>query len=97
MPSTPGKRLNEFSLVDPQLSDHLLGYRTNGIRFTIAGLIGLTGGGGGGSVSSVFGQVGAVVRLFLIAGDGTRHEIVCLKNEETGEYELGVDQNHTPA
>lgn len=93
-----GRRLNQFDSVTPTESDVIVGYRpgSKGIRFTVQQLIDLTPGGGG-AVSSVFGQTGAVVRLFLVAGDGTRHEIVCFLNETTGEYELGVDQNHTPA
>jgi len=102
------RRLSQFDAVVPTGTDYLVGYRPGqkGIRATFATIASVLGSLVG-SVTSAFGQSGNVTRLFLVADDGTRHEITLVKVQlpppfdgapaPPAVYELRVDLNNTPA
>lgn len=94
-------RYDEHLLVSPVETDYVIGYRpgVRGIRATIATFaLKVAQLIDSSAVTSAFGQVGDVTRLFLPAQDGSRHEVVVRWVEGTSPpvYELLVDQNHTP-
>lgn len=102
------RRLSQFDAVVPTGTDYVVGYRPGqrGIRSTLTTLASVLGGLVG-SVTSAFGQTGNVTRLFLVADDGTRHEITLFKVQlpppfdgapaPPAVYELRIDQSNTPS
>ncbi len=103
---TGARPLGQFDFLNaPAPTDEFIGRRpgAKGIRFSVQALIDQVGEElNATQVHSVFGQTGDVSRLFLAAPDGSRHEVVVLVSPFTNPdgspiYELGIDQNHTPA
>jgi hypothetical protein len=94
-------RYDEHLLVSPAETDYGIGYRPGlrGIRFTIASIaLKVAQMIDSSAVTSAFGQVGDVTRLYLPADDGSRHEVVVRLVQGTSPpvYEILVDQTHTP-
>lgn len=102
---TGARPLGQFDYVNtPATTDEVIGRRpgAKGIRFSFQALVNAVGAILNATpVHSVFGQTGTVSRLYLLAPDGTRHEVVAVLSPYTTPegapiYELGIDQNHTP-
>ena len=93
-------RLSEFPQESPEESDFVIGYRPGyrGIRVVMSTFVARVAELVGAYVNRAAGQTGTVTRLFLIADDGSRHEVIVRKAPGITPtvYELAVDQNHTP-